>query len=113
MQRARSEQRNRPSSEWCDRGRPTHRHQAALCSTQLQDPVGAASFAEEAVTRARDHGLANWEAYAKIVLGWISVRQAGARVSASEIREGMASLQSIGTEVGLHRHNCYVIREIY
>jgi class 3 adenylate cyclase len=75
--------------------------QAALCSTQLQDPVGAACFAEEAVTRAKDHGFPHWEAYAKIVLSWISVRQTGARVGASEIRQGIASLRSIGTELGL------------
>jgi tetratricopeptide (TPR) repeat protein len=74
---------------------------AARCSVLLRDPVGAASFAEEAVTRAKDHGLAHWEAYGKVVLGWISVRQAGARAGVSEIREGIASVQSRGTEVGL------------
>ena len=75
--------------------------QAALCSTQLQDPVAAASFAQEAITRSKDHGFPHWEAYAKIVLSWISFRQTGARVSAREIREGIAALRAIGTELGL------------
>jgi tetratricopeptide (TPR) repeat protein len=74
---------------------------AARCSVLLRDPVGASCFAEEAMTSAKDHGFPHWEAHAKMVLGWVSARQAGARAGASEIREGIASRQSMGWEVAL------------
>jgi tetratricopeptide (TPR) repeat protein len=71
---------------------------AALSSVLLRDPAGAASFAEEAKSRARDHGFANWEWRARSILGWASAVQAGARVGVSEIREGIAAARSRGEE---------------
>jgi len=73
--------------------------EVAECSFVLRDPAGAASFAEEAMARARDHGFAYWERRAKAILGWISAWQAGARVGVSEIREAMASARSMGEEI--------------
>jgi class 3 adenylate cyclase/tetratricopeptide (TPR) repeat protein len=71
---------------------------AAECSVILYDPAGAASFAEEAIARARDHGFVFWERRAKSILGWASALQAGAREGVSEIHEGIASSRSLGEE---------------
>jgi class 3 adenylate cyclase/tetratricopeptide (TPR) repeat protein len=71
---------------------------AAECSVILRDPAGAASFAEEAMARARDHGFASWERRAKSIIGWASALQAGASVGVSELREAVASARSAGEE---------------
>jgi class 3 adenylate cyclase/tetratricopeptide (TPR) repeat protein len=71
---------------------------AGLCAVVLRDPTGAASFAEEATARARDHGFAFWECRARSILGWASALQAGARASVSEIREAIAAARSMGVE---------------
>jgi tetratricopeptide (TPR) repeat protein len=71
---------------------------AAQCSVRLRDPAGAASFAEEAMARAKHHGFAQWEWRARSILGWVCALQAGARVGVSEIREGIASARSLGEE---------------
>jgi predicted ATPase len=74
---------------------------AAFCSATLGDRLRASSFAEEAITRAKDHGFTYWETRAKIILGWASARQAGARAGVSEIREGIVSYRSMGAEIAL------------
>jgi class 3 adenylate cyclase/tetratricopeptide (TPR) repeat protein len=74
---------------------------AAFCSAILGDRLTASSFAEEAITRAKDHGFTYWETRAKIILGWASARQAGARAGVSEIREGIVSYRSMGAEIAL------------
>jgi tetratricopeptide (TPR) repeat protein len=69
------------------------------CSFILRDTDGAASFAEEAMARARDHGFAYWERRAKVILGWISAWRDGAHVGVSEIREAIASARSVGEDI--------------
>jgi hypothetical protein len=71
---------------------------AATCSVRLRDPAGAASFADEAMAKAKNHGFASWESRARSLLGWVSAWQSGARVGVSEIREGIASIRSGGDE---------------
>jgi len=70
---------------------------AATCSVYLRDPARAASFAEEALAMAADHGFAFCETNAKIILGWVSAGQTGARA----IRVGIASYRSMGAETAL------------
>ena len=70
----------------------------AECSAILRDPAGAASFAEEALARARNHGFAFWERRTKAILGWASALRTGARAGVREIREAIASARSLGEE---------------
>lgn len=71
---------------------------AAECSVELRDLGGAASFAEEATARARDHGFAFFERKARVILGWVSALQDGARRGVSEIRDAIATARSMGEE---------------
>jgi len=71
---------------------------SAGCWVILREPAGAASFAEEAMARARDHGFAFWESEARAALGWASALQAGARAGVSEIREAIGAVRSMGVE---------------
>ena len=70
----------------------------AECSAILCDPASAASFAEEAMARAREHGYAFWERRTKAILGWASALRAGARTGVREIREAIASARSLGEQ---------------
>jgi tetratricopeptide (TPR) repeat protein len=68
---------------------------ATVIPIYLRDPAGAASFAEELLGRAKDHGFVTWERRAKNFLAWASALQAGARAGVSEIREGIVEVRSI------------------
>jgi len=71
---------------------------AAECLVELRDPAGAASFAEEAAERARDHGFPPHGRRAQSIRGWASALQAGARAGVREIREAIASTRCMGEE---------------
>jgi class 3 adenylate cyclase/tetratricopeptide (TPR) repeat protein len=76
---------------------------AAWCPTLLRDPVETASFAEEGMTLAKDHGAAFWERWARTNLAWANAMQTRAGAGVKEIREGIATARSVGTAIGVPR----------
>jgi len=73
---------------------------AALLHYFRQEGQAAQEQAEAAMTLATEHGFAHWLAQATILRGWALAAQGGGAEAITQMRQNLATLRAIGSEVG-------------
>lgn len=71
---------------------------AATVSLIRRDWPQATALGMEALELCRDQGFPVWLAYARIVVGWLGVRQGHGEEHLSQMREGVSAWQATGAE---------------